>query len=73
MPAPRKSASRPPAAVDAPPRDALRKAILDGVFLPGERLVEATLCERFHASIVVTERRAGNAWPKTDGHERKRA
>jgi DNA-binding GntR family transcriptional regulator len=31
-------------------RDALRKAILAGEFLPGERLVEATLCERFGAS-----------------------
>jgi DNA-binding GntR family transcriptional regulator len=53
MPAQRKSASRPPAAVDTPPRDALRKAILDGVFLPGERLVEATLCERFGASRFI--------------------
>lgn len=31
-------------------RDALREAILRGVFLPGERLVEAQLSERFRAS-----------------------
>jgi DNA-binding GntR family transcriptional regulator len=31
-------------------RDLLRKAILDGEYLPGERLVEATLCERLGAS-----------------------
>jgi DNA-binding GntR family transcriptional regulator len=53
MPAQRKSASRPPAVADTPPRDALRKAILDGVYLPGERLVEATLCDRFQASRFI--------------------
>jgi DNA-binding GntR family transcriptional regulator len=31
-------------------REALRQAILAGEYLPGERLVEATLCERFGAS-----------------------
>lgn len=31
-------------------RDALREAILRGEFLPGERLVEAQLCERLGAS-----------------------
>ena len=53
MAAPRKSLrqSQPPAAsTGLPARDALRKAILDGLFLPGERLVEATLCEQFGAS-----------------------
>jgi DNA-binding GntR family transcriptional regulator len=53
MPAPRKSASRSPAAADIPPRDALRKAILDGVYLPGERLVETSLCERFGTSRFI--------------------
>ena len=54
MPAQRKTAPRPPAAsADIPARDALRKAILDGVYLPGERLVEASLCERFGASRFV--------------------
>jgi DNA-binding GntR family transcriptional regulator len=33
-----------------PARDALRAAILRGEYSPGERLVEATLCERFGAS-----------------------
>lgn len=54
MPAQRRTASRstqPSAASsDTPVRDALRDAILDGVFLPGERLVEALLCEQFGAS-----------------------
>jgi DNA-binding GntR family transcriptional regulator len=31
-------------------RDALRRAILKGEYMPGERLVEASLCERFGAS-----------------------
>lgn len=31
-------------------RDAVRRAILDGEYLPGERLVEASLCERFGVS-----------------------
>jgi DNA-binding GntR family transcriptional regulator len=57
MPAQRKTApepSRPTAAsTDTPARDALRKAILDGVFLPGERLVEALLCEQFGASRFI--------------------
>lgn len=54
MPAQRRTAARstrPSAASsDTPVRDALRDAILDGVFLPGERLVEALLCEQFGAS-----------------------
>ena len=57
MPAQRKPAPRPSespesnaAAAETPLRDALRKAILDGDYLPGERLVEASLCERFGAS-----------------------
>src|SRR5689334_10504798 len=54
MPAQRRTAARStrPSAVssDTPVRDALRDAILDGVFLPGERLVEALLCEQFGAS-----------------------
>lgn len=53
MPAQRKTAPRPPqppAAADTPARDALRRAILEGDYLPGERLVEASLCERFGAS-----------------------
>ena len=57
MPAQRKTAPRPtepPAESTATPaRDALRKAILDGVYLPGERLVEALLCERFGASRFI--------------------
>jgi DNA-binding GntR family transcriptional regulator len=57
MPAQRKTAPRPtepPAASSAiPARDALRKAILDGVYLPGERLVEALLCEQFGASRFI--------------------
>ena len=54
MPAQRKTAPRPPAAsADLPVRDALRTAILSGDYLPGERLVEASLCERFHASRFI--------------------
>jgi DNA-binding GntR family transcriptional regulator len=57
MPAQRKAAQRspqPPAIpADPPVRDALRKAILGGDYLPGERLVEASLCERFETSRVV--------------------
>ena len=57
MPAQRKTTLRPPqspaASADTPARDALRKAILDGVYLPGERLVEATLCEQFGASRFI--------------------
>jgi DNA-binding GntR family transcriptional regulator len=57
MPAPRKAAPRPsePPAASAgtPTRDALRKAILGGVYLPGERLVEASLCEQFEASRFI--------------------
>jgi DNA-binding GntR family transcriptional regulator len=34
-------------------RDLLRKAILDGEYLPGERLVEASLCERLGASRFI--------------------
>ncbi|HEY7223892.1 MAG TPA: GntR family transcriptional regulator [Micromonosporaceae bacterium] len=45
----RKAESRPPV-VDGTAREALRKAILGGEYLPGERLVEAALCERFGAS-----------------------
>lgn len=51
----RKTAPRPSAAADDGPasrsaRDALRQAILEGEYLPGERLVESSLCERFGAS-----------------------
>ena len=35
------------------PRDVLRAAILDGEYLPGERLVEASLCERLGVSRFV--------------------
>lgn len=35
------------------PRDLLRAAILDGEYLPGERLVEASLCERLGVSRFV--------------------
>jgi DNA-binding GntR family transcriptional regulator len=46
--------TQPPAApADTPVRDALRKAILDGAYLPGERLVEAELCEHFGASRFI--------------------
>jgi DNA-binding GntR family transcriptional regulator len=55
MPAQRRAASRLPsqpsaASVDVPVRVALRTAILGGDYLPGERLVEASLCERFGGS-----------------------
>ncbi len=40
----------PPSAKDIPFRDALRAAILEGDYLPGERLVEVSLSERFGAS-----------------------
>jgi DNA-binding GntR family transcriptional regulator len=56
MPAQRNTASRSPepaASSATPARDALRKAILDGVYLPGERLVEALLCEQFGASRFI--------------------
>lgn len=57
MPAQRKAVPRqpePPVATgDIPARDALRKAILEGVYLPGERLVEATLCEQFGATRFI--------------------
>jgi DNA-binding GntR family transcriptional regulator len=42
------AASATPAAAKA--RDALREAILRGEYLPGERLVEAQLCQRLGAS-----------------------
>ncbi|WP_305788259.1 GntR family transcriptional regulator [Symbioplanes lichenis] len=41
---------RSPAATAAETRDALRTAILGGEYLPGERLVELQLTERFRAS-----------------------
>src|SRR5262245_54607683 len=55
MPGQRRTTSQRPsepsaATVDVPVRVALRTAILEGNYLPGERLVEATLCERFGAS-----------------------
>jgi DNA-binding GntR family transcriptional regulator len=54
MPAQRKAGPRstesPGGSPSASTRDALRTAILDGDYLPGERLVEASLCERFGAS-----------------------
>jgi DNA-binding GntR family transcriptional regulator len=54
MPAQRKTTTQPPAASAEPSAsDALRKAILDGVYLPGERLIEATLCEQFGASRFI--------------------
>ena len=57
MPAQRKAVPRqpePPVTTgDIPARDALRKAILEGVYLPGERLVEATLCEQFGATRFI--------------------
>jgi DNA-binding GntR family transcriptional regulator len=54
MPAQRKAETQPPAAsADVPIRDAVRQAILDGDYLPGERLVEASLCERFGSSRFV--------------------
>jgi DNA-binding GntR family transcriptional regulator len=39
-----------PASAAAPARDALRAAILRGEYLPGERLVEAQLCDQLGAS-----------------------
>ena len=54
MPAQRNSPPAPRAAsADTPARDALRRAILEGVYLPGERLVEASLCEQFGASRFI--------------------
>jgi DNA-binding GntR family transcriptional regulator len=54
MPAQRNSPPAPPAAsADIPARDALRRAILEGVYLPGERLVEASLCEQFGTSRFI--------------------
>jgi DNA-binding GntR family transcriptional regulator len=59
MPAQRNTASRPPqppaatATAGTAARDELRKAILDGIYLPGERLVEALLCEQFGASRFI--------------------
>jgi DNA-binding GntR family transcriptional regulator len=58
MPAqPRTAPSRPSkpsaASVDIPARVALRRAILEGDYLPGERLVEASLCERFGTSRFI--------------------
>ncbi len=54
MPAQRDAAPRPPqpspASGPTSARGALRNAILEGDYLPGERLVEAALCERFGAS-----------------------
>jgi DNA-binding GntR family transcriptional regulator len=46
--APRRAISPPSA--DGPPAAALRAAILNGEYSPGERLVEASLCERFGLS-----------------------
>ena len=40
----------PPASAAVRARDKLREAILHGEYLPGERLVEAQLCERLGVS-----------------------
>ena len=50
MPVQRRKPESRPSAADGRVREALRKAILDGEYLPGERLVESALCERFGAS-----------------------
>jgi DNA-binding GntR family transcriptional regulator len=50
MPAQQRKGDSRPSAENAPARTALRKAILEGEYLPGERLVESALCERFGAS-----------------------
>lgn len=50
MPVQRRKSDSHPSASDGRVREALRKAILDGEYLPGERLVESALCERFGAS-----------------------
>src|SRR5215831_4806574 len=48
--APQRPSEASPAPVDVPIPVALRTAILEGDYLPGERLVESSLCERFGAS-----------------------
>jgi len=50
MPAQQRKPEPRPAVGGTSARDALRKAILSGEYLPGERLVESALCERFGAS-----------------------
>ncbi|WP_328478492.1 GntR family transcriptional regulator [Actinoplanes sp. NBC_00393] len=52
MPSDRQTKRRPARAINtaAQVRNALRDAILKGVYLPGERLVEAQLCARLEAS-----------------------
>jgi DNA-binding GntR family transcriptional regulator len=50
MPVQRRKPDPGPSASDGQVREALRKAILVGEYLPGERLVESALCERFGAS-----------------------
>jgi DNA-binding GntR family transcriptional regulator len=50
MPVQRRKSDARPSSPDGRTREALRKAILDGEYLPGERLVESALCERFEAS-----------------------
>jgi len=49
-PAPNRAASSGTASAAATARDALREAIRRGEYLPGERLIEAQLCERLGAS-----------------------
>jgi DNA-binding GntR family transcriptional regulator len=50
MPASQRKPDSLPGTANGPAREALRKAILSGEYLPGERLVESALCERFSAS-----------------------
>jgi DNA-binding GntR family transcriptional regulator len=49
-PRPERRAGHRPADAPGQARDRLRAAILDGEFLPGERLVEASLCSRLGVS-----------------------
>jgi DNA-binding GntR family transcriptional regulator len=50
MPVQRRKSDPRPTVPDGPAREALRQAILKGEYLPGERLVESALCDRFGAS-----------------------
>jgi DNA-binding GntR family transcriptional regulator len=47
---PAQSRATAPVRAEGPPAAALRAAILNGEYSPGERLVEASLCERFGLS-----------------------
>ncbi|WP_239123829.1 GntR family transcriptional regulator [Rhizocola hellebori] len=53
MPAEKQEMSPQSARESATARDVLRAAILDGAYLPGERLVEASLCERLGVSRFI--------------------